>query len=261
MAMEPWHPTRRANLRRAAGQSKRAAGAARDRGREAAECCVCFGCWWLCQGQDHKKTIKTFSCSFVPQDDLDFCSSNARDREKRERRRSDIGARRAEHGGSRGGEGRGVRHAARSGGARGSDDARFAGERGAASARGEEGCVVASRRRNTERRGHRGKEERGRSLSHWRGGRTAPRRKGDRGSSGRRARTPRRGQETERVDEAQDALARRADEAPEAKDAEDSSVAGGAVSAECADASARVSPENAQSALRTRGKTRRCRTK
>ena len=130
-----------------------------------------------------QEPLKTLSCSFVPQDDLDFCSSNARDREKRERRRSDIGARRAEHGGSRGGEGRGVRHAARSGGARGSDDARFAGERGAASARGEEGCVVASRRRDNERRGHRGKEERGRSLSHWRGDRTAPTRKGERGRS------------------------------------------------------------------------------
>ena len=68
---------------------------------------------------------------------------------------------------------------------------------------------------------------------------------GDRGASRRRARTPRRGRGTERVDEAQGASARRADEAQEAEDAEGSSVAGGAVSAECADAAARVSPENA----------------
>ena len=105
-----------------------------------------------------------------------------------------------------------------------------------------------SRRRNAERRGHRGKEERGRSLSHWRGGSTTPRRKGERGQSRiKRAprKTPRRGRGTERVDEAQDASARRADKAPEAEDAENSSVAGREVSAEYADAAARVSPENA----------------
>ena len=140
-----------------------------------------------------QEPLKTLSCSFVPQDDLDFCSSNARDREKRERRRSDIGARRAEHGGSRGGEGRGVRHAARSGGARGSDDARFAGERGAASARGEEGCVVASRRRDTERRGHRGRRSEGGACPT--GGEAEPHQRarasaGERGASRRRARTP-----------------------------------------------------------------------
>ena len=68
---------------------------------------------------------------------------------------------------------------------------------------------------------------------------------GDRGASRRRGRTPRRGWGTERVDEAQGASARRADEAQEAEDAEGSSVAGGAVSAECADAAARVSLNNA----------------
>ena len=78
---------------------------------------------------------------------------------------------------------------------------------------------------------------------------------GDRGASRRRARTPRRGWGTERVDEAQGASARRADEAPEAEDAEGSSVAGGAVSAECADAAARVSPNNA--ARRARAVRRR----